>query len=312
MPVAQKQRDFGLFIAERLPAILMFEVVGTIEKVGADVTNYKPGDLIFGISNIMRGNDGGALQQYTVLEPDFAARVPSSITDDEACTIQCNATTAYIALFHPSGLNIPVPGSKESKSFDYAGQTLIIVGGGADIGKYGIQFAALAGIGRIIAVSSLTSAKDLKSYGATHIIDRHLSVAEIRKQVQEITSDEIIYVYDTSNTNHTLAVSLLSSSKRGKIAGAVPSQGVDETVAGKKAAGYDIIMISGHPGNLPDREFGQTFWKNLPGWIESGSIKPLSYKVIEGGVNAAGVNKVLDDYRDQKNPGRWHIHPNDS
>jgi hypothetical protein len=44
--------------------------------------------------------------------------------------------------------------------------------------------------------------------------------------------------------------------------------------------------------------------------VEARKIIPLEFKVVEGGLNVDAANKVLDDYRDGKNPGKWLVHPN--
>jgi hypothetical protein len=76
---------------------------------------------------------------------------------------------------------------------------------------------------------------------------------------------------------------------------------------GEKKAGYRIARIFGDSHSV---DLGPAFWKELPLWVKQGNIKPLGLKVVEGGLNAEGVNKVLDDYRDGKNPGKWNVHPN--
>ena len=68
-------------------------------------------------------------------------------------------------------------------------------------------------------------------------------------------------------------------------------------------------MIVGSP-HVHRAEVGEWWWQNISGYISSGAIKPTPYKVIPGGLNADGLNKVLDDYRDGNNPGRHHLHPN--
>lgn len=115
-----------------------------------------------------------------------------------------------------------------------------------------------------------------------------------------------MYILDTINTEHTLGVSLLSSTKYDREA-TLLSGPVDAEKIGEKKAGYRIAQTY---GDSHSNDLGPMFWKELPGWIESGKIKPLGFKVVEGGFSVDGVNKVLDDYRDGKFPGKWHVHPN--
>jgi NADPH-dependent curcumin reductase CurA len=57
-------------------------------------------------------------------------------------------------------------------------------------------------------------------------------------------------------------------------------------------------------------DFGSRFWKEFPLWIEQGKIQLLSFKIVEDGLKVTGVNEVLDNYRDGKNPGKWVVRPN--
>jgi hypothetical protein len=41
-------------------------------------------------------------------------------------------------------------------------------------------------------------------------------------------------------------------------------------------------------------DFTRMLWKKLPGWVEDGSIKPLGFKVVEGGLSLDGVNRAFD------------------
>lgn len=230
------------------------------------------------------------------------------MSDDEAATFPVNFVASFVALFHESGFGLPPPFSDhdQAETFDYAAQSIVIIGGGSNCGKAAVQLASLAGIGQIIAIAAPRSTAELKSYGATHVVNRHLDEDQIRSQIQSVSGD-VIFVLDTFNKDHTLAVSLLSPSKSGRVATLIPGT-VDDAKIGEKEAGYRIGMTFGD-SHLHRETVGAGFWKALPGWIESGKVKPLDFRVVDGGLNAEGVNKVLDDYRDGEYPGKWHIHP---
>jgi NADPH2:quinone reductase len=239
--------------------------------------------------------------QYTLINPLYAAAVPPGISDTEAALYPINAVTSAYALFTRAGLGFPFPETPESKSFDYKSQKLVIVGGGSNTGKLGIQLAKYAGIGTIITIASLSSAEELKSYGATHVIARQ--APDIEKQIRDIVGDELLYVYETSNEDLTLGISLLSNSKKGTIAHLV-GPGADEALTAQKKAGVNVNRISGFSAAIP--EFGQLFWKRLPGLLESGNLKPAAYKIIEG-LDADKVNAALDEYRDGRGGARYHV-----
>ena len=206
-----------------------------------------------------------------------------------------------MGLFTSQGCDFPFPGTPESKSFDYASQKVAIIGGGTNTGKLAIQLAKLAGIGTIITTASLSGAEELKSYGATHVISRQAS--DIEKQVRDIVGDELLYVYDTFNADATLALSLLSNSKKGTLVQLV-GYGADESLIAQKKAGVNVKRVVGFSHGVP--EFGEMLWKQLPGLLESGKLKPANYKIIEG-LDVDKVNAALDEYRDGKGGDRYHV-----
>jgi NADPH2:quinone reductase len=225
--------------------------------------------------------------------------VPTRISDTEAALYPVNAMTSAMGLFTAMGLGIPFPGSPESKSFDYASTKLVIIGGGSNTGKLAIQLAKLAGIGTIITTASLSGAEELESLGATHVIARQ--APDIEKQVRAIVADELLYVYETTNVDLNLAVSLLSNSKKGTIAHLV-GPGANETFTAQKD--FEAKRVSGFSHAIPD--FGQMLWKQLPVWLENGEIKPLQYNIIEG-LDADKVNAALDEYQEGKGGVRYHV-----
>jgi len=305
-PHDQKIRDGGLFNPTAgLP--LAADVVGVVAAVGSDVHTFKIGDRAAFLSMITA--DTGGLQQYAITEAALAGHIPSKITDDEAATLPVNLFSPFAALFSADclGIQAPFQNATDSKKIDYAGSSIVIIGGGSNCGKFAVQLAALAGIGKIIVVASNGSAAELKSYGATHIIDRHLVPEEIKTKTHEIVGDELVYVFDAINDDYTLGVSFLSSTKRGKVVGLLPPT-VDASKIGEKKEGYDVVFTNAL--KILTGDIGREFYAELPHWLETGKIKPLGYKVVEGGFSVDGVNKVLDDYRDGKFPGKYHVHLN--
>ena len=104
----------------KLPIILGHEIVGRVEKLGAGVTKFKPGDRV-GIAWInsacgscrfcREGNENlcpefkatgcdvdGGYAEYTVVTEDFAYPIPDRFTDTEAAPLLCAGVIGYRAL----------------------------------------------------------------------------------------------------------------------------------------------------------------------------------------------------------------------
>ena len=297
-PHDQKCRDRGLFIANNLPAVLTNDVVGEVVTLGQDVTKYAVGDHIVGQAQ-------SGLQEYTVFDVDHSMKIPEGFTADDVATLPINLITGVVALFHEGTLAIPAPWTDAAKSFDYKGTTLLIIGGGSNCGKFGVQLAKLAGIGRIVVVGGDDA--EMKSYGATDIIDRHGSPDETTKRIRNIVGDDLLYAYDTINPPETqhIAINALSSTKKGKFARLLPSGPVDESAVHDKKAGYELKNVSGNSSAKAD--LCKPFWELLPQYLVEKKIKPAKYVVVKG-LDADKVNAVLDAYRDGKKVVKTNFH----
>lgn len=240
---------------------------------------------------------------YAVADAWAAAKIPASISDDQAATLPTNAVAPLVSLF--SLLKIPAPWSPTSKDFDYANTELLIVGGGSSSGKFGVQLAKLAGIGRIVVVGGKED--ELKAFGATHVLDRHADRETLLASIRDIVGDNLVYAYDSvSNLDgQLLALNALSSSKKGGLARLLPLGPVDNSKVVGKTAGYDVHDVFG--SSHAHQEVAKGFWANLTQYLENGQITPLGF-VVKQGLKPEHVNEIMDAYRDGKPATKTHIH----
>lgn len=297
-PHDQKSRDVGLFVKDRLPAILGNDVTGVVTIIGTEVTKFKVGDRVVSQSNL-DGYLQRGLQQYAVVDEDFASKIPDGFSDHDAATLPTNVAASLIALFDESGLDIPAPWSSEAETFDYAGTTLLILGGGSNCGRFGVQLAKLAGIGKIVVVGG--SEEELQKYGATYVLDRHGGDEAVLQRIRGVVGDDLVYAFDTINlpTEQHLAVSALSSSRKGRLARLRSSIGdIDESkIIGEKKAGYEARNVLGL--SHIKHETAKPFWDRVEGYLKNGSLVPLRHEKVVG-LDADRVNELLDRYRDGK------------
>ena len=304
-PHDQKSRDWGLFIANSLPAVITNDVAGKVVALGgADVTKLSVGDRIVGHPDLT-GRVQSGTQEYAVLDAAFSAKIPEGFTDDDGATLPTNVIAPLVALFHPQCLGIPAPWTSEATTFDYKNTTVLIVGGGSNCGIFGVQLAAIAGVGRIVTIGG--DEKYLKSLGATHIIDRHGSQEEILKKIRDIVGDELIYAYDAISPppEQALAANALSSTKRGKLARLLPLGPIDEALVHPKKEGFELINVFG--SSKAKAELAEPFWDRVPQYLKEGKLKPTKYTVLEG-FSVDNVNKVLDAYKNGEKVTKTHLH----
>lgn len=305
-PHDQKARDTGLFIADSLPAILANDVVGNITELGPGVVNLKIGDRIFGQATLEAGSLQMGLQEYAVLDVSYTAKIPPRISDDQAATIPTNVVAPLVALFsETSGLGFPAPWTEAAGRFDYKVQTVLIVGGGSACGKFTVQLAHLAGIGKIVVVGSERSKSELLQYGATHVITRDSE--DVQARIQEIVGNDLIYAIDcvSASKDQLLALNALSTDKKGRMARMVRPY-VDESRVKGKQGGFEVKNVFGISHFNAD--LCAPFWERVPGYLQDGKIIPLAFQVIEG-LDAEKINGVLDEIRDGQAVLKVHVHP---
>ena len=293
-PHDRKIRDLGVIVPlERFPYITGNDIAGVVEAVGKGVANVKVGDRVF-TQAASTSHDTSGLQEYTITSSILLAKIPGSMTFEEAATLPVCVPSVVTALFHSTGLGLPL--FDKVAEFDYPSKAILILGGGSSCGKAAIQLARLVGFGTIITVASKTPEKaaKLKQLGATVVVDRHSP--SLQEDVRQAVGDDLVYAVETVSQGekaHTLGVSALSNNVSGTLV-TITHGTVDESAIGEKRAGYEKRFTVGSSHVYP--EFGKKVWSELPKWIQSGAIVPFSFRTIRG-LDAAAVNAAIDEYR---------------
>ncbi|KAF7189731.1 Dehydrogenase orsE [Pseudocercospora fuligena] len=288
-------RDWGLLIGEKLPAAIGTNVGGIVEEVGSAVTEFSKGDEVFGLANeLSEGNDQAGLQGYATLTATSITKKPASISLDEAVTLPVNLVTSFVALFTTEfGFGFPAPWVGDKENFDASKQTIVIIGGGAVVAKFGIQLAKLAGIGRIITIAGLNGKEELERMGATHVIDRQSSNEEITKQIHAITGQEgVTHLYDCRSLSFELAASLLPAQASSRLIALHPIEQAQAELLVEKSPNCSATFVENI--HLGDDE--KMFWQQVPKWLAEGSILPSKYRVVDGLDHVDEINAALDAY----------------
>jgi NADPH:quinone reductase-like Zn-dependent oxidoreductase len=132
--------------------ILGSDIAGTVEAVGKDVKQFKPGDEVFGLML----NYGGGFAEYACKSEKAMMLKPAGLTFEEASAIP---QAAFIAL---QGIR--------DKGKVQPGQKVLINGAGGGTGTFAIQLAKLAGA-EVTAVDNTEKLDFMRSLGADHVID---------------------------------------------------------------------------------------------------------------------------------------------
>jgi NADPH:quinone reductase-like Zn-dependent oxidoreductase len=133
--------------------ILGADIAGTVEAVGGNVTQFQPGDEVFGdISDC--GNGGFA--EYARASENRLAPKPANHSFEEAAAVPMAAVTALQGLRDEGKLQ---PGCKTA-----------IQGASGGVGTFAVQLAKTLGA-EVTAVCSTRKLDQARSLGADHVID---------------------------------------------------------------------------------------------------------------------------------------------
>jgi NADPH:quinone reductase len=164
-PADWKNRQ-GMLAAFRpysFPYIIGFDAAGVVDKVGANVSGFAPGDRVFTPTNHGQGGQG-SYAEFAIASADRVAHIPEGMNFAQAAALPVAALTAWQGLFDRGGLQ--------------AGQMAMIHGGSGGLGGFAVQFARWAGA-RVAATCSTPNVEYLKSLGVERVIDyRNENIAE--------------------------------------------------------------------------------------------------------------------------------------
>lgn len=144
---------FTLGLLKPNNTILGVDVAGDVEAVGSDVTEFKPGDAVFG--NLLDHGFGGFAEYVSAPAAAFALK-PMSLSFEEAAAVPMAGVTALQGLRQHGGVS--------------AGQTVLINGASGGVGHFAVQIAKAHGAA-VTGVTSTRNVEFVRSLGAHQVID---------------------------------------------------------------------------------------------------------------------------------------------
>jgi NADPH:quinone reductase-like Zn-dependent oxidoreductase len=127
-----------------------WDVAGTVQAVGAGVTEFRPGDEVMGVA------EGGSFAESAVTRPDKLVRKPARLSFEQAAAVPISGVTALQAL--------------RDKAHVRPGQKVLIVGAAGGVGTFAVQIAKAFGA-EVTGVCSTSKLDLVRSIGADDVID---------------------------------------------------------------------------------------------------------------------------------------------
>src|SRR5579871_3521022 len=113
-----------------LPAVLGVDMAGTVEEVGAGVTEFRPGDEVYGMVGGVGGLQG-TLAEFVAADAVLLARKPKLLTMQQAAVMPLVTITAWEGLVDKANVQ--------------PGQTVLIHAGAGGVGYAAVQIALARG-----------------------------------------------------------------------------------------------------------------------------------------------------------------------
>ena len=159
-----------------LPAVLGMDLAGIVHSVGDGVSEFRPGDEVYGLAGGVGGIQG-SLAEYAAVDAALLAPKPANLTMREAAALPLVFITAWEGLMDRAAVK--------------AGQNVLIQGGAGGVGHIAAQIALARGA-KVYAVDAAAKAYFLKRLGATPI-DREETVDDYVARLTDRRGFDIVY-----------------------------------------------------------------------------------------------------------------------
>lgn len=239
-----------------LPAVLGMDFAGTIEAVGEGVSNFAPGDEVYGCAGGL-ANLQGALAEYMSADANLIAHKPKSLSMREAAALPLVGITAFEGL---------------QRASVRAGQKVLVHGGVGGVGHVAVQLAKHFGTDVFATCSDAKQAAAIENYGATAI---NYLTEDVADYVAKHTDGKGFDVVFDSVGGSNMTKSFEAAALNGQVTTTVSLLELDLTPAHFKGLSLHVVfMLIPMLHNFKRDEHGAILAK-LAEIVDAGALQPL-------------------------------------
>ena len=238
------------------PRIPGLDVAGVVESVGADVTNWRPGDQVIALVR-------SAYAEYSVADPVLTYRPPTGMSTTDAASLPCVFFTAWYA-FQMAELK--------------PGETALIHAAGSGVGMAGIQIAKAMGARVLTSAGSDERVERGRQLGAEAGVN--YSTQNVTETLLGLTDgrgvDMVLDTVGGAIFDATLAA--LAQGGRVVTVGGHTGQRAqyeDQNLARKGQWVRAMGVFNEAPVDVDQRG-----WTQMKSWFETGELRTLVQEVI--------------------------------
>jgi NADPH2:quinone reductase len=241
----------GTYSISNLPYTPGFDAAGTIDTVGPDVTNFKPGERVYTSATVT-----GAYAEYALCSAKTVYPLPENVSFEQGAALGVPYATAYRALFH--------------RAKAIAGESVLVHGASGGVGTAAVQFARAAGL-TVFGTSSSSEGKDLvKQQGAHHALDH--KKPDYLEELMRLTGGKGVDIILEMLSNVNLGKDLPVLAKFGRVV-VIGSRGNVE-INPRDAMSRDASILGMTLFNASESE-AQSIHRAIYAGLENGTLRPI-------------------------------------
>jgi len=156
--------------ADPSPRVLGFDALGVVDAVGAEVSRFEPGDVVFYAGDIGRP---GSNAEFQLVDEAIVGHAPRGVEPGDAAALPLTTLTAWETLFDRLGLS---PDGAD------AGTAVLLINGAGGVGSMAIQLARAARLKVIATASRPESRQWCLDLGAAVVVDHFGDLSDQRAE----------------------------------------------------------------------------------------------------------------------------------
>lgn len=263
------------------------DIAGIVHEVGANVTEFKPGDRVFAFHEML--TTGGSYAEYALAWQHTTAHIPKNVSFEAAAAIPLAALTAAVGLVRHLGLPQPWQPSVRPTP-------LVIYGAASAVGIYALQLAVRADIHPLICVAGRAKTYVegfLDPSKGDVVVDYRDGDEAVVESIKKAAGDQpLLYAYDAVSEKGSTANLGKALSSGAKITTVLP---VDDKEVPKEVTIHRTSVGSVHK---EDQDLGFVYMRYFAKGLQDGWFKAQTQEVVPGGLG--GIQTALENLKSGK------------